>query len=144
MTRRDLRFLLLLPLVCSGCSFVWGGSATPSSGGAREALEKSLTAWKAGKRPGMIDGTTPPVQAVDSKWLAGRKLDSFEILREEPSEVERLFVVKLVRGNPAVAEEARYLVVGTGPIWVYRDEDYQRMLNMDDNPVPRRGARARR
>jgi hypothetical protein len=145
MKRRDLRFLLLLPLICAGCDMVWGGSAaTPSSDRAREALEKSLNTWKNGKPPGMVEGTSPPVQAVDSKWQSGSRLESFEILREDPAGVERRFIVNLHLAKPSMTAETSYLVVGSGPIWVYREEDYQRMLNMDNNPDPRRKARAGR
>jgi hypothetical protein len=145
MTRHVLRWLLVLPLVCSGCGFgKGGGAATPSADLAGGALEKSLAAWNVGKRPGTLEGTDPPVQAVDSKWQSGAKLGSFEILHEEASETERRFSVRLVQGNPPITEEVRYMVVGKGPILVYREEDYQRMINMDNNPVPRPSRRAGR
>jgi hypothetical protein len=128
--------LLLIVLIASGCG-TGGGAAAPSADLARQALEKSLTAWKEGKQPGMIEGTNPSVQAVDSKWLNGQKLSSFEIVKEEPAETERRFAVKLTHGAAGAPEEVNYMVVGNGPIWVYRDEDYQRMLNMDNSPTSR-------
>ena len=33
--------------------------------------------------------------------------------------------------------------VGRDPVWVYREEDYTRMLNMDNNPRPARPSRKR-
>jgi hypothetical protein len=50
----------------------------------------------------------------------------------------------LHHGSPGAAEDARYMVVGTGPIWVYREEDYQRMINMDNSPTTRPASRRAR
>ena len=38
--------------------------------------------------------------------------------------------------KPAGDQSVRYVVHGRDPVWVYREEDYKRMLNMDNNPVP--------
>jgi hypothetical protein len=142
---RWLRLWTIVPLFCTGCGFAQGGAGpTPSSLTARGALESSLTAWKDGKKPGAIEGATPPIQVVDSTWQAGAKLASFEILREEPGEPEKRFTVRLVSGTPPVALETRYMVVGTDPIGVYREDDYKRMLNMENNPAPAHSGRATR
>ena len=62
---------------------------------ARETLRTALTAWQNGQAgPGAIPNTTPAVQAVDSRWASGQRLQSFEILQEEPGDgggVEALF-----------------------------------------------------
>jgi hypothetical protein len=132
-----LRFWTIVPLLCSGCGFALGGAGpTPSSSAARGALESSLTAWKEGKKPGAIEGASPPIQVVDSTWQRGAKLASFEVLREELSDPEKRFTVRLMTGTPTVAVETRYMVVGTDPIGVYREDDYKRMLNMENNPAP--------
>jgi len=131
-----------LVLLVAGCGT--GGGAAPPADVARTALEKALTTWKDGGRPGLIAGTDPPVQAVDSKWQGGLKLGSFEILREEPGESDRRFAVRLIHPSPAGDAEARYMVIGQGPIWVYRDEDYQRFLNMEDNPAQKKATARRR
>jgi hypothetical protein len=145
MNRSYLRPWLIIPLLCAGVGCGGSGSsAAPSADLAQKALARSLTAWKDGKRPGILEGTEPLIQAVDSKWQAGQKLGSFEIVREEPAETERRFAVRLHHGSPGAAEDARYMVVGTGPIWVYREEDYQRMINMDNSPTTRPASRRAR
>ena len=127
---RSRQAALFVVLACVGCG--GGGAALPSSDAAKTALEKSLSAWKNGGKPGTIDGK-PAVAVIDTHWQNGQKLDSFEILDDEGGESERTFVVRLSPAAPAVATEVRYKVVGVDPIMVYRDEDYETMLNMGDN-----------
>jgi hypothetical protein len=53
--------------------------------------------------------------------------------------------------KPAGEKSVHYFVHGRDPVWVYREEDYKRMANMDNNPEPasskkspaRRSGRAR-
>jgi hypothetical protein len=121
----------ILALLGVGCG---GGYRPPSSDAARTALERSLNAWKEGARPGPVEGADPPVQVSDVTWQAGRKLDSFEILSEESDGDEKRFAVRLsLTGDPA-PKETLYFVFGTSPIFVYAEEDYRRMVNMDNNP----------
>ena len=110
----------------------------PSTDQARAALEAALNAWREGKRPGNIEGTDPPVQAVDNDWTNGRKLIAYEVLSEKPSESDKRFAVKLRYKAPAPEIEAVYVVLGVSPIAVFREEDYERTLNMDNNPTPRK------
>jgi hypothetical protein len=108
MIRQCPRWLTALPFLCLGCGIGGGGgAAVPAADVARDALEKSLAAWKNGQRPGTISGGDAPIQAVDFTWQAGSKLQSFEIVREEPSESERCFVVRLLLGGSTVPEETR-------------------------------------
>ena len=132
--RSALGAALAILLVGSSCG---GPNMNPQSDRARTALEASLNAWRDGKKPGNIEGTDPPVQAIDNDWTNGRKLASFEILREEASESDKRFVVKLTYATPpAAAAESVYIVVGVSPIAVFREEDYNRTMNMDNNPTP--------
>lgn len=110
----------------------------PSADRARGALEASLNAWREGKKPGNVAGTDPPVQVVDNEWTNGRKLAAFEVLREQPSELDKRFAVKLTYKTPDVAVEAVYVILGVSPIAVFREEDYARILNMDNNPIPKK------
>jgi hypothetical protein len=119
-----------------GCGGGGGSNPTPPPDLARSALERSLAAWRDGAPPGPIAGGDPAVQAVDSGWQSGRKLESFEILREEPGEADRRFAVRLTLRDPAATEEVQYVVLGQGPVWVYRQDDYKRMIDMDNNPSP--------
>lgn len=118
--------LLLLPLAlgASGC----GGrhkSPMPPAAPAREALEVALTAWQQGQRVGAIKTASPPVQAVDSSWAKSQKLASYEVLEEvSRQDGRRCFKVRLHLQKPPRTEEVNYLVVGTSPLWVYRETDF--------------------
>jgi hypothetical protein len=141
--RRPRPATLLLPiLLAAGCSR--GYNATPSAATARASLEKALAVWKEGGKPGEIAGSDPPIQVVDTPWQSGRKLDSFEVLREEAGDPDVRVSVLLKQADPPVEQEVQYHVIGKGPIWIYRDEDYQRLINMDNNPAPRPAPRSPR
>jgi hypothetical protein len=108
----------------------------PTSGEARSSLEAALTAWRDGKPYGSVAGT-PPIQVGDSAWQAGQQVESFEIGDEEDNgDTTKQFIVKLKMKKPAGEQSVRYFVHGRDPVWVYREEDYKRMANMDNNPVP--------
>ena len=80
---------------------------------------------------------TPPVQVADSAWQAGHQVESFEIGDEQDDgDGTKQFVVTLKMKKPPGDQSVRYFVHGRDPVWVYREEDYKRMINMDNNPVP--------
>jgi hypothetical protein len=141
---------LLGALLMLGLGAGCGGASSayvPSSQTARESLQAALTAWQNGQRPGAVEGTSPPVQVVDSAWRDGQKLASFEILDEQPGEGAQDFLVRLTLKEPSATKDVHYFVHGREPVWVFRDEDYQRMVNMDNNPQlqkkPQRRSRTR-
>jgi hypothetical protein len=136
--RPALGAALAILLVVPSCG---GPSMNPAADRAKVALEASLNAWRDGKKPGNIEGTDPPVQAVDNDWTNGRKLEAFEILREQPSDSDKRFVVKLTYKAPSAVTEAVYVVLGASPIAVFREEDYVRTMNMDNNPTPQKKRR---
>lgn len=130
-----------LPLVallagCGGGERYVSNDFTPPADTARQSLEAALNAWKAGRAPGPVEGTTPPVQVFDSQWKAGQKLDGYEVLAEDQADGTKQYSVRLSLKAPAAAREVRYHVIGRDPVMVYRDEDYRRMVNMEDNPRP--------
>lgn len=138
---RSLALLLLTAatgLACGGDSGV-----NPSADDARTALEAALTGWRDGKTPADMANAPVPVHVVDTEWTNGRKLAAFEILREEPSEADKRFIVKLVSPPPAKVkeEEVLYIVLGAETKSVYRSEDFERTMNMDNNPVPKKKRR---
>jgi hypothetical protein len=102
---------------------------TPPADKARQALESALDHWKSGNPPGAVPATSPAVEVVDSKWKAGQKLKSYEIVGEEPGREPRFFKVRLTpaQGPP---QDVRYAVVGINPLWVYLEEDYQKLTGM--------------
>jgi hypothetical protein len=121
--RGGLLCFALLMFFCPGC----GRGLSPTASRAREALSAALTAWQGGDSVGKIESASLPVMAVDSVWHKGRKLAGFEILDEVTEDDGlRRFSVRLQLGEPAATESAQYVVVGLSPIWVYREEDYQR------------------
>jgi hypothetical protein len=116
----------------------------PGAATARKALEDSLVAWRDGAKPDRLAAATPPVHPVDFQWQAGQALANFQILADEPDagDATKRFSVRLelrpVRGaKPAAGETTtHYVVLGRDPVWVYREDDYLRLLNMDNNPNP--------
>jgi hypothetical protein len=123
----------------------------PTSGEAKSSLEAALSAWRDGKPYGSVEAT-PPVHVGDTAWQAGQQVESFEIGEEEDSgEGTKQFLVKLKMKKPVGEQSVSYFVHGRDPVWVYREEDYKRMANMDNNPEPasskkspaRRSGRAR-
>lgn len=88
--------LFLLALIVPAC----GPSTNPSAEAARNALVTALDAWREGKKPADLAGLTPPVQVIDTVWVGGRKLASYQIVGERPSESDKRFVVKLTYAAP--------------------------------------------
>jgi hypothetical protein len=128
-TRRMLSLVLALFLWANG-----GCKRTPSyvppTDSARQALESALNAWQKGQPVGRIEGSSPPVQAVDSGWGKGQKLAGYEILEEVSREDgRRCFKVRLRLEKPSATQEVHYLIVGRSPLWVFREEDYNNFQN---------------
>jgi hypothetical protein len=67
---------------------------------------------------------------VDRVWQSGGKLAAFEILKVEDKPGPRWFSVKLTLKDAPQAQEVRYAVLGLDPLWVYREEDYNRSCGM--------------
>jgi hypothetical protein len=124
---------------CEGTSY----DNTPAQGDARKGLEIALAAWQGGKKPDAVDSTAPVMKVVDSNWLSGQKLAGYQIVSEDEADGQKRFTVKLSLSQPKREQEARYVVLGKDPLWVYREEDFVREMNMDDKPAPnpRRGRR---
>lgn len=110
----------------------------PSADSARSGLEKVLGAWKDGKPQASLAGGDPPIQVVDSDWAGGKTLTSYEILREEPSTADKRFVVKLGYASPRAEVETVYIVLGARPLSVFREDDYNRSMNMDNTATPKK------
>jgi hypothetical protein len=101
-------------------------SYVPSAELSRNALQAGLTAWRDGQaQPGDIPGTDPLVQVGDSRWAGGERLRAFEIVQEEPRNTgkARKFLVRLTPEGAEAPQEVHYLVSGTNPVWVHREED---------------------
>ena len=102
----------------------------PSQSTARGALEAALKAWKSGAAHGTVKSFQVPVDTFDARWQAGKKLEQFEILREEPSEGPKTFVAKMKLADDKEEQEVTYLVLGKDPLLVFRKEDYNKASGM--------------
>jgi hypothetical protein len=121
----------LLLVVGAGCASKSYDKYIPSDDKARQALEAALSAWRDGKKPGLVEGAPVPVQVVDTKWQGGQKLKDFEILQDEPGDGPRVFSVRLTLQKPAGQKVVvRYVVLGKDPLWVYREDDYKAPAGM--------------
>jgi hypothetical protein len=116
----------------AGCGT--GSSAPPSDEVARTALEKALTTWRDGGKPGSLKGVEPTVQVNDTPWSQGERLGSYEILKEDTGAAEKRFTVRLSLMKPERVEEVQYYVLGKEPVMVFRDQDYLRNINMEEGP----------
>jgi hypothetical protein len=136
--------LAVLLFIGGGCGN-GGRASAPPGAVARTALESALKSWQDGGKPGALAGTDPPVQVLDTHWGMGDRLKSYEILGEETGTAEKQFAVRLVLSKPEKTQEVKYYVIGQGPVMVFRDEDYERNVNMEDGPkVDKAGKRTRR
>jgi hypothetical protein len=111
----------------------------PSPEQARSALSAALDAWKGGSTASSLKSSKPTIEVVDSFRKTERPLKAFEILA--PIEVDhgRSFSVRLSLDGPAEEQLARYLVIGKDPIWVFRQEDFERISHWEhkmEEPEP--------
>jgi hypothetical protein len=121
--------LCVICVILAGCSKKGKDSEfVPSSDKARSALESALNNWKDGHPSGPVPGkSSPKIEMMDAGWQAERKLVSYEILKEEPAgEGPRFFTVRLTLAEGAPVE-LRYVVMGKDPLWVAREEEYNKM-----------------
>lgn len=105
----------------SGCS---PGVAHPvDPDGARAALKTTLDAWKAGKAPDTLQGSSPAIVAQDLEWASGAKLLDYEIVDGKPADANLDARVRLTLSakGKKVERDARYLVTTSPAVTVFRD-----------------------
>ena len=128
-----LAFACLSLGLLAGCGKT-AESYVPASDDAQASVERALDAWKSGAAAGRIEPAASgqvPLQAVDSDWIAGKRLTSFEIVAELPREQgPRRFTVRLTLEGAGAPLEATYYVVGQDPLWIFRDRDYLQTTTM--------------
>ncbi len=129
--RLPLALWAVVLLATAGCGP--GTAPLPTATQAREAVQVTLDGWKNGRDRDSLKTATPPVSPVDFDWKAGKKLVDFSIGPEETVQGTKAFAVKLTLA-PNEVKETRYMVLGQNPSQVYREEDFQRMLNMENGP----------
>jgi hypothetical protein len=134
-----LALSLIVTVALAGCG---GGSAPlPSTVAVRQALQASLDAWKAGKPASSLSESKPSIEFVDFEWKAGKVLSEYTLGEETPGQGTQTVAATLtLKGDPA-ARKVQYMVLGLEPIRIYRDEDFNRAMNMDNAPAPLTKAR---
>jgi hypothetical protein len=138
MTRnRTGRSLLWLAIAscAAGCGDARRGPAdldAPDLESSKTALVASLEAWKADRRSsGVLIGSKPSIGVVDAA-RADRPLLGYEVVGPLMTLGKaRPFAVGLVLGEPRETVATRYLVLGRDPLWVFRQEDFERMLHWE-------------
>jgi hypothetical protein len=117
----------------------------PGAEVARRALDVALQAWQSGKpiRTFADDGKVP-VQPVDNAWLNGHKLHAYEIVGPVHGDSPRCFAVRLWVDNEAEEETVRYYVLGIKPLWVFRQDDFDKMLHWSCSPTESGSVASRR
>jgi hypothetical protein len=125
----------LIPITLAALAGCRGGSASlPSTDVSRQALQVSLDAWKAGKTTASLASGKPCIEPVDFEWKAGKILTDFTIGEHSPGEGTQTLSASLtLKGEPG-PKEVKYMVLGVDPVRIFRDEDYNRAMNMDNAP----------
>jgi hypothetical protein len=110
---------------------------------AGQALERSLEEWRTSPQ---TDTTAPgrSVIFVDHERQPGQKLRDFAVLGDSEVDNLRRFVARLSLAEPDESVLAAYYVFGMNPVWVYRAEEFDRMMNMDMDMAPAKTAAPRR
>lgn len=126
----------------AGC----GGTTAPlpSTQAARAAVEMGLNAWKDGRPSASLAEAKPGVDFVDFQWKEGKALSDYAILSDATGQGTQTVTVALsLKGEPP-ARQVQYMVFGSDPVHILRDEDYARAMNMDNSPAPPKKAGRRR
>ena len=125
---------LFFLIALAGCG---GGDAPlPSEIEAKTALTTALDLWKAGKPAAELTALKPSIQAVDQDWVSGKILENYTIGEEIPGTGNKTIAVSLTIKGSSSPLSVHYMIFGKDPVRVYRDVDFERMSNMDNNPTP--------
>jgi hypothetical protein len=136
-----MRLRALVPIALVALAGCGGSVPLPTTDVSRRALQASLDAWKAGKPAASLASEKPSIEPVDFEWKAGKVLTDFAIGEHSPGEgTQTLSASITLKGEPG-PKEVKYMVLGVEPVRIFRDEDYNRAMNMDNAPTttkPRR------
>lgn len=130
------RILVLVGVISFvGCSN--RSAPLPTGTAARQALETALDAWKTGQSPSSLVQRQPSIEVVDFQWSSGEALIAYSLGRDVPGQGTQTISASLtLKGHPS--KDVKYMVFGTNPLQIYRDEDFTRAMNMENNPAPSR------
>ena len=123
---RTLTCFTLLSILSIGCGGKPESRYIPTEELSRDALQTVLDEWKSGKPHGTIEDFQEPIDTLDARWQTGKKLESFEILREEKSDGPKIFVVKMKVEGEKEEQEVKYYVFGKSPLHVFGEKEYNK------------------
>ncbi len=133
----DLRCLLLMFLLNSGCAPDPVQRFVPTPTDARQAVETALSNWKSGTKHGTISSPSLKVKidVYDARWHdEKKKLESYRIVKEITGKPLPQFEIQLkFPGKPE--ETTIYLVNGIDPLQVYRESDYNKAYGVETKGI---------
>ena len=118
-------------MISSRCFFalvpflVWGCGARPVAAPvnpdvARATLITTLDAWKAGRPIETLAADKPPVVAQDFDWMAGAKLDAYEVLDQGTAQDANLKVAVRLSLHGKGSKTVNYIVGTDIKLTVFR------------------------
>jgi hypothetical protein len=117
---------VMVAVLCSGCDSTHAHDVDESR--AREALKTALDQWKSGADPKSLQASPTPMTIQDFDWMAGVKLNDYQIIDEGKAYDANLRVqVKLSlagqgKDRGKATEKKVWYLVGTSPsVTVFRD-----------------------
>ena len=108
----------LLLMLNSGCGGDSPEAHRVDSRRARSVLEEVLASWKQGQTPESWRQKSPEVVIQDFDWQGGARLQSFEVLSEEPIDANLHCRVKLTlkASEKKMTQRTVTYLVGTSPV----------------------------
>ncbi len=106
----------------------------PELSDAHRAVESAMEEWRSSPETDTTSASRRTMIFVDRQRRPGQQLREFAVLGDSVVENLRRFVVRLSLAGPDESTLAAYYVFGKDPIWVYRAEDFDMMMNMDMMP----------
>jgi hypothetical protein len=103
----------------------------PERAVARAAVEKSLGRWRDSLETKTSGPKSEQVVFVDQQRRPEQRLRAFALLGDYEHESCRCFKVRLDLSEPEESKFAVYYVFGRDPMWVYRAEDFERIMHWE-------------
>ena len=106
-------------------------STLPERSAARIAVARSLARWRDSLESETTGSKSEQVVFVDQQRRPGQRLRAFAILGDFELESCQCFKVRLDLTEPDESILAVYYVFGQSPMWVYRSEDFDRIMHWE-------------
>ncbi len=106
-------------------------SPLPERAVGRLAVEKALGRWRDSAESEAKGPQSEQVVFVDQQRKPGQRLRAFALLGDFEVESCRCFKVRLELTEPEESKLVVYYVFGRDPMWVYRAEDFERIMHWE-------------